>query len=261
MTRDEIKSIQTKINFLPEAGFGQNFLCDDSVIKKIIELVPNEPDAKILEIGPGLGSLTRPLGKKFSDFTVIEIDKRLAEFLSNDEEISARIICSDYLKLSPEEYGAKDYNYVVSNLPYYCMTPIIKKLATEVKKCNRMVLMTEEDALERIFAAPKTKQYGPLAILLNLYGDVKKEFSVPGHCFEPAPKTTSCILTIAKKDASTNLSSDFVAFVECCFSMRRKTLANNLKGFADIKGTGYEGKRAEELEPAEFLAIYNAIIS
>ena len=244
--------------FLPESKFGQNFLIDEDIIGNIIDLCGIEEGDKVLEIGPGLGSLSVFLSDKTSDLTLIEIDKRLASFLEADDKISAAVISEDFLKL--KDYGASDIDVVVSNLPYYVMTDIMKKLFAECVNARKMVFMVEKDALARILAPVGTKQYGPLAVLCSLYGDTKVEFDVPRNCFVPAPNTTSSVISLTKDDLI--LSDGFVKFINRCFAQRRKKLVNNVKEVSGILAQfGLDPQvRAEQIEPHTFYELYNAII-
>ncbi len=258
MTSETIHRLLADNNFLPESKFGQNFLCDDQIIESIIDLCEIGSEDKVLEIGPGLGSLTRTLSNRTNSLTCVEIDKRLAEFLDNDAEVRASIISSDYLKL--REYDASSYDVVVSNLPYYVMTDIMKKIIGECTNCRKMVFMVEDEAIARILAVPNTKQYGPLSVICELYGEVNREFTVPRNCFIPSPRTTSAVISLTRGDNI--LNSDIVKFIDRCFTNRRKKLVNScpeLKG--KLEELGYDSNiRAEQLLPGSFLELYNAII-
>ena len=244
--------------FLPESKFGQNFLIDEEIIGNIIGLCSIGRDDKVLEIGPGLGSLSVYLSDLTDDLTLIEIDKRLASYLEEDESVKARVISSDFLKL--KDYGAEQIDVVVSNLPYYVMTDIMKKLFAQCVNARKMVFMVEKDALDRILAPVGSKQYGPLAILCSLYGQPKHEFDVPRNCFVPAPNTTSCVISLTKGDMK--LSDGLVKFLNRCFAQRRKKLVNNVKEIAPyLEQFGLPSDvRAEQIEPETFMKIYNAIM-
>ena len=244
--------------FMPESKFGQNFLCDEEIIDSIVGLCELKKDDKALEIGPGLGSISFPISELTDDFTVVEIDKRLASFLKDEFCLNANVITSDFLKLN--DYGADKTDVVVSNLPYYVMTDIMKKLFDECVNARKMVFMVEKDALARIMAQPGTKQYGPLSVLVSLYGDAKLEFDVPRNCFIPAPNTTSCVISLTS--CGEKIPEGFVKFVNRAFAMRRKKLVNNIKEAGPVldKLGLNVGIRAEELTPAQFLDLYNAII-
>lgn len=258
MTSETIHRLLADNDFLPESKFGQNFLCDDQIIESIIDLCEINPEDKVLEIGPGLGSLTRTLSCRTNNLTCVEIDKRLAEFLDKDDEIKASIISSDFLKL--KDYDASEYDVVVSNLPYYVMTDIMKKIIGDCTNCRKMVFMVEDEAIARIIAKPNTKQYGPLSILCELYGEVTREFTVPRNCFIPSPRTTSAVISLTS--GNNKLDSSIVKFIDKCFTNRRKKLVNScpeLKGI--LEELGYDSNiRAEQLMPGSFLELYNAII-
>lgn len=258
MISDDLIHLKEQKGFSPELKFGQNFLSDENIISDIVELCGIGKEDKVLEIGPGLGSLSVPLSKLTDDLTLVEIDKRLAEFLQTKQDLKARIIVNDFLKL--KDYDAADYDVVVSNLPYYVMTDILKKLFAQCSKARKMVFMVEEDALPRIMAVTGTKQYGPLSVLCSIFGETAKEFTVPRNAFIPAPNTTSCVISLTKGER--NLDAGFVSFLENSFRMRRKKLVNNVKGIEDIlTDLGIDHNiRAEQAEPAVLWTIYNAII-
>lgn len=257
MIKERVASYMSN-GFLPESKFGQNFLIDEDIIGEIIDLCGIEKDDKVVEIGPGLGSLSVFLSEKTTDLTLIEIDKRLASFLDEDDQIKAEVISSDFLKL--KDYGADKVDVVVSNLPYYVMTDIMKKLFAECVNARKMVFMVEKDALARILAPVGTKQYGPLAVLCSLFGETRAEFDVPRNCFVPAPNTTSCVIGLTRGELT--LSDGFVKFLNRCFAQRRKKLINNVKELTGILPEfGLDQQvRAEQIEPETFYALYNAII-
>jgi len=256
MNRSDIIHLTEEIGFLPESKFGQNFLCDEDSCKRIVDLCELRPGDKVLEIGPGLGALTEELTARDIDLTAIEIDKRLAEYI--DITYGCRVIASDYTKLDAEDYNAAMIDVAVSNVPYYLMTPIMKKLITELSSSRRLVLMVEKEALARILAKPCTKQYGPLSILCSLYGDVTTVFDLPGNMYYPMPKTTSSVITFTRKDCIVPLDGKFAAFLESAFRNRRKKLLNNIDIDKEILfSLGYsEQVRAEELSPSDFARIY-----
>ena len=251
---------------LPESKFGQNFLCDEEVIASIIDLAGIEPHAKVLEIGPGIGALTRELSKLDIDLTAVEIDKRLAELLRNDPEIKADVIDRDYLKL--KDYGAGSFDIIISNLPYYVMTDIMKKIFAECINARKMVFMVEEDAIQRINARSSTKQYGPLAVLVGTFGLFEECMRVPGHCFVPKPRTMSAVISLTREGRASVLSPEYIRFIDSCFAQRRKKMINSLTSYPKDKvlsalaDLGLESAvRAEELSPETFNRLYDAIIS
>ena len=239
MNREATVTYIKQHGILPESKFGQNFLCDETVIASIIDSAGIRPGDRVLEIGP-------------------------AGLLRDDQEIDAEVIDQDYLKL--KDYGAETFDVVISNLPYYVMTDIMKKIFAECVNAGKMVYMVEEDALERITASPRTKQYGPLSVLCSIYGTVSVVTKVPGTCFVPAPRTTSAVICL--DPAGNKFSRELVLFVDRCFAMRRKKLKASLKCYdTEAVDKAYEAQgftdnvRAEELEPEAFLRLYNDIIN
>ncbi|MBO4459487.1 MAG: ribosomal RNA small subunit methyltransferase A [Clostridiales bacterium] len=265
MSREEVKRILDEEKILPRSRFGQNFLVDDDVIGRIIGLIGAEQEDLILEIGPGLGALTKPMCAFYGNITAVEIDKDLATYLDNEPSVTAKIINSDYLKVKVDSYNASDVSYVVSNLPYYCMTPVMKKIFSDCNNARKMVLMTEDEAYPRIVATKNTKDYGPLAVLVSLFGVCSKEFNVPGNCFYPVPRTLSCVISLERGEEASSITPDFISFVEKCFAMRRKKLMNNLKPYypQDVldRVIGNKDIRAEDMESIEFSRLYRDIIS
>lgn len=265
MSREEVKRILDDEKILPRSRFGQNFLVDDDVIGRIIGLIGAGKEDLILEIGPGLGALTKPMCALYDNITAVEIDSDLAAYLENRADVTAKIFNSDYLKLKSESYNASDVRFIVSNLPYYCMTPVMKKLFSDCNNARKMVLMTEDEAFPRIVSGKNTKDYGPLAVFVSLYGICTKEFTVPGNCFYPVPRTLSCVITLERGEEASVITPDFISFVEKCFAMRRKKLMNNLKTYypQDVLDKVIENKdvRAEDMDPAEFSKLYRDIIS
>ena len=225
MTKERVLQIMKENNILPEAGFGQNFLCDEDIIEGIIEAADIRPGDTVLEIGPGIGALTEPLSKMDINLRCVEIDKRLVSYLRGAYP-DVEIIDSDFLKL--KDYGAEKVDVVISNLPYYIMTDIMMKVFEEAVNARTIVYMVEEAALDRILCESSTKSYGPLAVVSELYGAIRIVSKVPGTCFVPQPRTTSAVISF--KCNENRPDKELMAFIKKCFAQRRKTLANNLKG-------------------------------
>ena len=266
MNRETIKEIIQSEGILPQSKFGQNFLCDENIIQSIVELCKIKREDQVLEIGPGLGSITYPISELTDNFTCVEIDNGLAGYLTENLQ-GVNIINDDFIKHHFEK--PECYNVIVSNIPYYVMTDIMKKLFAEFNKAARMVFMVEDDAIARIDCKPNTKQYGPLAILCALYGSYNYEFKVPYTAFVPQPRTTSAVISFTREGSADILNPDFVKFLNNCFAMRRKLLKKNLSSIAkpeDIDEVFRElcisdTSRAEELEPYQFASLYKCIIN
>lgn len=215
--------------------FGQNFLQDNNIIKKIANISsPTEEDI-IIEIGPGSGALTRELVEK-TKVLAYEIDedlktKLLEEFNNKNIEIIFddflnRNICEDIKK-----YEYKDI-YVIANLPYYITTPIINKIISSNLNVKQMVLMVQKEVGDRFSAQVGTKDYSSITVFLNYYFDIKKEFVVSRNAFYPKPNVDSIIISLNKKDKTKAHDEDkFFKLVRDSFTQKRKTLRNNLKGY------------------------------
>ncbi len=263
MNRETIKEIMSNEGILPQSKFGQNFLCDETIIQAIVDLCEIDREDCVLEIGPGLGSITYPISELTDNLTCVEIDHGLAEYLT-ENITNANIINCDFIKMPVDE---TKFDVVVSNIPYYVMTDIMKKLFSDYSNARKMVFMVEDEAIARIDCGPNTKQYGPLAILCALYGSYNYEFKVPHTAFVPQPRTTSAVISFTRESSADILSPEFVMFVNSCFAMRRKLLKKNLSAIAkaDVIDEVFSrlgidpNSRAEELEPEMFSRLFQQL--
>lgn len=231
----EIKFILEKNNLHPVKGFGQNFLFDKNIIRKITE-VTNIENKNVIEIGTGLGHLTKFLVAKAKKVVSVEIDKKLFAYLAKEFENvdNLKIINQDFLKLDlatliKKEFDSEQDIIVVANLPYYLTSPIILKLLENIHFFSFFVLMMQKEVAQRLNAKIGTKNYSNLSIMCQFYSQVKVMFDVKPQSFYPAPKITSSVVLFKVKDAI-NLKNEkeFWAFVRSCFVSKRKTLINNL---------------------------------
>ena len=263
MNRETIKEIMSSEGILPQSKFGQNFLCDENIIQSIVDLCEINREDKVLEIGPGLGSITYPISELTDNLTCVEIDHGLAEYLT-ENITNANIINCDFIKMPVDD---SKFDVVVSNIPYYVMTDIMKKLFSDYSNVRKMVFMVEDEAIARIDCGPNTKQYGPLAILCALYGSYNYEFKVPHTAFIPQPRTTSAVISFTRESSADILNPEFVKFVNSCFAMRRKLLKKNLSAIAKSDAIdeaflrlGIDlNSRAEELEPEMFSRLFQQL--
>ena len=263
MDKDSVISLLMSEGLNAQSRFGQNFLCDDGVINRIIEISDIKPGSSVLEIGPGLGALSEKILEAGSFYRAVEIDRGLFDLLQRT--YGQHFILSDFLKLDKEDYAPQHYDRVLSNIPYYVMTPIMKKLLIDCGKAERMTFMVEEDAIDRICASKNSKQYGPLAVLCAVFGEVKKEFTVPSSAFYPMPHTSSAVISLKRREGAV-ISEGFAQFVEAAFSMRRKTFLNSVKAFSKSRNIDMpsildrlaidKNIRAESLDPFIFVSIY-----
>ena len=214
--------------------FGQNFLQDNNIIRKIAGVCNTNPDDLIIEIGPGAGALTEELVNK-ANVLAYEIDTDLKEGLINKfSGKNIEFIFDDFLNRNiKEDISNKNFKnlYVIANLPYYITTPIINKIIEEKIDVNQMVLMVQKEVGDRFSAKIGTKDYSSITVFLNYYFDIKKEFIVSRSSFYPKPNVDSIIISFIKKDNKVYVKDEnlFFKLVKDSFVQKRKTLKNNLK--------------------------------
>lgn len=214
--------------------YGQNFLVDDNLAKKIVDEIRDDESATILEIGPGLGALTYHLLNKKANKVLVEIDPLMCDHLVhqiNDENI--RIINKDFLRLDLNEFG--DNLIVVGNLPYYITTDIIEKLV-KAKNVSQMILMVQKEAFDRLTAKVNTKEYAPISIFLEYVGGVELISRVSRHSYIPEPHVDSLVFQINVNKKESNIDEiNFFKVTKAMFLMRRKTILNNLTNYLKDK--------------------------
>ena len=225
---------------------GQNFLIKRGIVDEIVhaaELTPGEP---VLEVGPGIGTLTQGLAQSGADVTAIELDRRLLEVLDTTlaSYDNVRIIHGDVLKLDvPTIMNHKPFK-VVANLPYYITTPIIMSLLESKLPIERLVVMVQKEVALRMVAKPGTKDYGALSVAVQYYTKPDIVLDVPPKSFLPAPAVTSSVIRCVLRDKPPVDVIDeklFFRVVKAGFAQRRKTFANTMKT------TGLSKDRIEEL--------------
>lgn len=247
----------------PRKRFGQNFLVDRQIIAQIIaEIYPREGD-RIIEIGPGLGALTRPLLQAVGHLDVVEIDRDIVSRLEKEfapEKLT--IHASDALKFDFSSLGGK--LRIVGNLPYNISTPLLFHLSQFPEHILDMHFMLQKEVVERMVALPATADYGRLSVMLQYRFDMEYVFSVAAESFRPIPKVESAIVRMIPRHPLTLKAKDealFAQIVAAAFSQRRKTLRNTLRPFLendDFSALGIDpGLRAENLAMEEFVAIAN----
>ncbi len=236
--------------------YGQNFLNDENILKKIYSsITPNENDL-IIEIGPGSGNLTKWLQKYNCQLICFEIDQTLEATLNNFKNDKTTIIFTDFLNVNLNEL-LKNYQYenlyVIANIPYYITTPIIEKITKENINPKELILMVQKEVASRLTAQPKTKEYGYITVWLSYYYDIKKLFDVNRGCFYPVPNVDSSIISLKSKH-SFDANYKFDRLIQNAFKFKRKTLKNNLKGYdlskiepVLIKNNYSLNNRAEEI--------------
>lgn len=275
MTHKEALDILSGLGISARKRWGQNFLCDESVVEQIVEAARISPGSSVLEIGPGIGAVTDKLVQTAAQTLAIEIDPVLAGYLNDrfSDNETCRILNRDFLDVQPstviENIGMP--GTVISNLPYNQMTPIIYKLIEDYPDADTMVFMVEEDACDRIFASPSTKYYGALSVITSAYGKKEKLFNVPSNCFYPSPHTNSTVVRFSGNEGQRALVPGYVNFVREAMSLRRKTLLNVMNSNPDrvmnsektkafLENRGFQiTVRAETLTASDFAELFELL--
>lgn len=249
-------------NFKPLKRFGQNYITDKNIIRKIITEFNHLPTDEILEIGPGRGALTEELVKNNPKISVVEIDTRVINNLK-EKYPQIVIINKDFLELELSNlYNPGVQLKIIGNIPYNITSPIIFKLIESRFLVKEAVLMVQDEVAKRITASKDSKDYGILSVILNYFAKVKYCFKISPNVFYPKPKVNSAIIHIFfNKDFSGILNDElFIKVVKACFGNRRKTLKNSLSNsifrHCDFSGITIDlKKRAEQLDIADFKKI------
>lgn len=259
---------------------GQNFLIDNHVIERIMELAELSGDERVLEVGPGIGTLTLALLQEAGHVTSIEADPELEQVLRAHavDHANFNFIMGDALKVPPAaiaEVSDGDPTVLVANLPYNVAATIILQFFQEMPSLERAVVMVQKEVADRIAAHAGTKAYGAYTVKLSLYGEVTGRFEVPPRCFMPAPHVDSAVVRIDRVGTHGVAPLDLAAsrervaqVVDAAFAQRRKTIRNSMgsNGFdkdaldAAFDQTGISPTaRAEALERADFIRLAMAL--
>ncbi|MHC1720200.1 MAG: 16S rRNA (adenine(1518)-N(6)/adenine(1519)-N(6))-dimethyltransferase RsmA [Clostridiaceae bacterium] len=229
------KNIVKKYGFRFTKSLGQNFLIDDTVLEDIMMAADIRPDDLVIEIGPGVGTLTKMLLKKAEKVCAIELDGKLISILKEElkEYSNLNIIHGDALKVDFDEIiGDEKSVKLVANLPYYVTTPIISRLLNGNYKFSSITIMIQKEVAERIAAKPSTKEYGALTLLVQYFCTVEVIRKVGPTAFIPQPKVESMVIKLTKLTEPAVKVEDvdlFFKVIRESFGMRRKTLSNSLK--------------------------------
>lgn len=258
--KEAIITILEKENLAPQKSKGQNFLIDEATAKSIVNLIEPYTD-QVIEIGPGLGALTTYLYQKTTNLKVVEIDKGYVKILGQTYK-DLQIIEKDFLKYSVP----RETQTVISNIPYYITTKIIEKVICETPNLRVFVFMVQKEIEGRLFASPSTKDYGPLAIILNLTGKLIKDKIVTADKFYPRPFVDSAVFKFTKSETNFDIK-DFYTFLKHIFLHRRKVLSKSLgtlfsnQSVNDVytKLNIAKDERAEALSPSRILELYNEL--
>jgi 16S rRNA (adenine1518-N6/adenine1519-N6)-dimethyltransferase len=248
--QETIKVIQEN-GFTFHKKYGQNFLIDSHVIDKIISVADLDKNSRVLEIGPGIGTLTQYLAEAAGEVVAVEIDDKLIPILSKTlaEYDNVRVIHGDILKQDTEQiFGGKPFK-IVANLPYYITTPIIMSLLESGVPAQSITVMIQKEVAERMQAAPGSKNYGALSLAVQYYAEPYLAANVPPNCFMPRPNVGSAVINLKRLETppvSVKDPSQMFKLIRGAFNQRRKTLANAVANFDGVAFSREDVEKALE---------------
>ncbi|MDU5377736.1 16S rRNA (adenine(1518)-N(6)/adenine(1519)-N(6))-dimethyltransferase RsmA [Peptoniphilus lacydonensis] len=267
----KLSEVLSKYGFRFTKSLGQNFLIDGNIVRKIADAAEIDEEDNVIEIGPGVGTLTEELALRAKKVVAIEIDEKLRELhketlaLENVKVIYGDFLDIDLKVLTEKEFGDESFK-VVANLPYYVTTPIIEKLVLSNTNLISITVMVQKEVAKRLSAGPGGKDYGSLSVFINYYTDCKYRFQVPRSVFMPKPNVDSAVLSLKMKYRE-EVDTDFLfKVVRAAFTTRRKTILNSLsnsklnytkdeiKKALELSGVD-ERRRAETLDLREFIVL------
>lgn len=272
-----VREIVDRYGFSFSKSLGQNFLIDGNIVRNIVKGAQVGKEDYVLEIGPGIGTLTEELALNAKKVVAVEIDKNLLPVLEdtlanydNVEVVHADVLDLDLNKLNKEKLGGGSLK-IVANLPYYVTTPIIGKLLEDDLDLDSIVVMIQKEVADRMVAGPGSKTYGALSVFVNFYSQPEILLKAPKTVFMPQPKIDSSVIKLnIKKDLPEVNKDTFFKLVKAGFSKRRKTILNSLSSYGfdldkeEIK-TSLEkagispSERAENLSIEDFIKISEII--
>lgn len=278
--QQETIAVLNRYKFAFQKKFGQNFLIDTHVLERIIDEAGITPDDFVLEIGPGIGTMTQYLACAAREVVAVEIDKVLIPILEGDTlkafdnvtVINEDILKVDINKLVEEKNGGRPIK-VVANLPYYITTPIIMGLFESHVPIESITIMVQKEVADRMKTGPGSKEYGALSLAVQYYANPEIVANVPPNCFMPRPNVGSAVIRLTRHETPVvDVKDEKLMFriIRASFNQRRKTLVNGLKNSGEINFTKEQIEaaitaidkpltiRGEALTLAEFAALSNA---
>lgn len=273
------KEIINKYSFAFQKKFGQNFLIDSNILESIVSAADITKDDFVLEIGPGIGTMTQYLCEAARQVVAVEIDKMLIPILKDtlSEYDNVEVINQDVLKLDIKALAQEKNNgkpiKVVANLPYYITTPIIMGLFESKVPIESITIMVQKEVADRMQTGPGSKDYGALSLAVQYYADAKVQLNVSASCFMPRPNVDSAVIKLTAHEKLVVDVDETLMFkvIRASFNQRRKTLVNGLKNSSEldytkeeivqaIKAIGKEENiRGEKLTLEEFAALSNSL--
>ena len=271
--------ILKKYSFNFQKKFGQNFLIDTHVLEKIMDAAEITKDDLVIEIGPGIGTMTQYLCERAREVIAVEIDKNLIPILNDTLSAydNVEVINEDVLKLDIKALAEKRNNgkpvKVVANLPYYITTPIIMGLFESKVPLKSITIMVQKEVADRMKTGPGSKEYGALSLAVQYYSDPKIMAEVPPNCFIPRPNVGSAVIRLDRcEEPKVNVKDEALLFriIRASFNQRRKTLVNGLSNVGipvskeELKGIlirlfDNENIRGEALSLQQFAALADEI--
>ena len=272
------KEVVQKHNFKFSKSLGQNFLIDTNVIDRILEGARVQEGDYVIEVGPGIGTLTKEMGRTAEKVVAIEIDKTLIPILEETlaDFPNIEVINQDILKVNVQELVKEKLNggpvKLVANLPYYITTPIVMKFLEEDIPVTDIVVMVQKEVADRMNAQPNSKDYGALSVAVQYYCDTEIVAKAPRHMFMPQPNVDSTVIGLhVREEKKYNVDNEDIFFktVKASFGQRRKTLLNSLGGLGFLSKDQIkvalqeanidEKRRGETLSIEEFASLSNAV--
>lgn len=282
-TLAKTRSIMSKFDIRANKRYGQNFLIDDNVLENIVNASNVTEEDLVIEIGPGLGNLTEYLLDRAKYVLLVEIDSKMIEVLNHrfNDRKNFTLINNDILQVNIDEMVEKIKEEkgiefrkvkVVANLPYYITTPIIFKLLEDENIISDITVMVQKEVAERMVAAPKSKEFGILTLMVKYFSEANIEIIVPNSSFIPEPGVTSAVISLEKKrNYDVKNEKVFFELIHKAFAQRRKKMTNSLVAtkFNNMSKEEIEelftkcnlstNTRAEQLEIEDFINIVNNI--
>lgn len=272
---EEVRALLRETEFRPKKSRGQNFLIHEPVIESIVRLLALDDSDGVVEIGPGLGFLTRRLLERAGEVWAVEIDDALVARLRQsgmDDPSKLHLIHGDILALPLLEMLPAKKLKLAGNLPYSIATPVLFRIFDWRARFSRLVLMVQKEVAERIASAPGSKDYGTLSVWCQLHGRVADKVQVSPEAFYPRPKVRSTVLQIELFDEPLIAAADLPTMrglVRAAFGQRRKTLSNNLTSWLKHERAEIDNflrvcdvdpkRRGETLSVAEFIKLAAAV--
>ena len=242
------KDIINKYSFAFQKKFGQNFLIDSNILESIVSAAHITKDDFVLEIGPGIGTMTQYLCEAARQVVAVEIDKMLIPILKDtlSEYDNVEVINQDVLKLDIKALAQEKNNgkpiKVVANLPYYITTPIIMGLFESKVPIESITIMVQKEVADRMQTGPGSKDYGALSLAVQYYADAKVQLNVSASCFMPRPNVDSAVIKLTAHEKPVVDVDETLMFkvIRASFNQRRKTLVNGLKNSSELDYTKEE---------------------